>query len=554
MRSPEPAPASGAPAGGPSAAPAADGPAHPHRPVGLFAAVLAVLIAIGGAYHFSGTAGQLASRYVRALAQRNLPFKAQTLTLQRAALRTTDVLPVYGTSELYCCAGSFNAGTFFNNAPTGFAVFNVGYPVTEDLFWAETFGALGHALRGKRVVVSDSPWFTSGIAPTAYAHTFSPEIALVFTFDSPLPEPLRAAVARRMLDFPATLRGMPLLSAGLSDLAHGGLRGRSAYLLLDPLGRLDAWLAQLRDAQQTILTIDHLAHPLPAKAVLRAVRQAESAAPAQPWWRRALTAAWRHLRALLGLPAAPAPSLFTLLNRGSSSPPPLNPVVPNRPRSINWNAELRTATAQVARATASNPFGVLPHQWQTCSDIAPVGGPWCRRALQLYRAGRTNHDAQVYPIPQGWVQGVKRCPCWTDLNLEFQVLDSVQADAMAWVQPFQGALADHTPYSAPARRVVYDRYLAIAKADGMPATTFQTHDTDPLFMDSFGHLSQRGWVYADRLLNLFWQGRLGEVRAEMARGGSVDLLFPRSLNCPHPAWCVGVSNVRPLPGELANLP
>jgi len=543
----------GSAGGEPRGSPPGAGPdaERPRRPVGLFAALLAVLLAVGWAYHFAASAEALAGRYVRVLAARNMPFKAQTLTLQRAAIREADILPIYGTSELYCCAGSYNAGTFFYNAPTGFAVFNVGYPVTEDLFWAETFGALGNALRGRRLVVSDSPWFTSagGIAPSAYAHTYSPEIALVFAFDSPLPAPLRAAVARRMLAFPATLAGQPLLTAGLRDLARGTWKGRAAYLLLDPVGRLSAWLAQLRDAKQTVQTIDGLAHPaprVPPAEIRRAVRQAESP-PAGAWWGRLLR--------VFGWRPRPAPSLYALLNRsGGAPPPPLHPAVPNHPRQIDWNAELRQATAQDAKATAGNPFGVLPHQWTTCSDITPVGGAQCRQALALYRSGRTNRDAQVYPVPQGWVHGVEVCTCWTDLNLEFQVLNAVQAKPLAWVQPLQGYLADYTPYSAPARRVVYDRYLAIAKADGIPATTFQTHDTDPLFIDSFGHLSQRGWVYADRLLDLFWHGRLGEVRAEMSRGGSVDRLFPAALNCPKAAWCAGVAGVRRIPGELADLP
>ena len=525
-------------------------PAAPPRPVGLFAALLALLLAVGAAYGYTALANRQADRYVRALAARSLPFKAQTLTLQRAALRQTGVLSIYGTSELYCCAANYNAGYFFNTKPTGFVVFDVGYPVTEDLFWAQTFGALGHALRGKRLVVSDSPWFFSpgGIAPAAYAHTFSPEIAQVFAWDAPEPLALRAAVARRMLDYPATLQSMPLLRAGLRALASGTWRGDLTYRLLDPLGRLSAWAAELRDAAKTIHTLDQMVHPRPAvppRLLRQAIRLATTGART-PWWRR-----------LLGLGPARGgpPALWQLLNRSTSpTPPRLRAFVPTRPRTIDWNSTLRQATRRAAALSASNPFGVLAHQWKTCSDITPVGRPWCERALALYRHGRTNHAAQIYPLPLGWVQGVKACRCWTDLTLELETLRTMHASPLVWLQPIQGALADHTPYSAAARRVVYDRFRAIAHAEGIPATTFQTHDTDPLFINSFGHLSPRGWVYADRLLNRFWHGRLGTLRAELARGGSVDRLFPAALNCPHPQWCQGVDNVRAIPGELSGLP
>ena len=512
-------------------------PQPSRRPVGLYAALLAVALTVGWLFGYAATAQQLARHYVRALGPMSLPFKAQTLTLQRAALATRGVLPIYGTSELYCCGQPYNAGTFYRTAPTGFSVFNVGYPVTEDLFWAQTFGALGSALRGKRIVVSDSPWFlgAQGIPAPAYAHTFSPEIATVFTFDAPVPYALRAAVARRMLDFPTTLQALPLDRVALRNLARGGLAGRAAYLLMDPAGRLLAWTAQLQDAWRTVQTIDHFAHP--AAAARRALHQAQVGR--EPWWR------W-----VLHLPL-PASQLQRKLVR---TPAPLQSQVPTLPRAVDWTATLRQATAQAKRASPTNPFGVLTVQWRHCNDISPVYGPWCTRALALYRSGRSNHFGNVLPLPPGWVHGVVVCRCWTDLNLEFMTLRAVRARPFAWLQPLQGALADYTPWSARARRVVYDRYLAIARADGIPATTFQTHDTDPMFMDSFGHLSQRGWVYADRLLTLFWHGQLGLIRQRLARGGSVGGLFPPALNCPKPAWCRGVADVQPIPGSLAQLP
>lgn len=502
--------------------------AAPPRPVGLLAALLALALVVGWLMHYQAAAVVIASRYVRALGPSSLQLKAQTLTLQRAALRTADVLPIYGTSELYCCAGANNAATFYHTAPTGFTVFNVGYPLTEDLFWAETFGALGNDLRGHKVVVSDSPWFLSagGISTPAYAHTYAPEIADVFTFDAPVPLALRSGVARRMLAFPTTLKGQSVLQAGLRDLAAGTWRGDAAYVLLDPVGRLLAWTQELNDARLTIQTLDDMARP------------PVTTQPA-PWWRQELD----RLHLALQPPVPPG-------KRAT-----LSAKVPVQPRMLDWNALLARATVQAEAAAASNPFGVAPaSKWTSCSDIQPVGGPQCKQALQLYRRGVSNYFGTVYPVPTAWVQGVEQCLCWTDLNLEFEVLRSVGAQPLAWMQPIQGYLSDYTPYSAAARRVVYDRYQAIAAADGIPATTFETHDGDPMFINSFGHMSQRGWIYADRLLNLFWHGRLGLVQARMAEGGSVGQLFPASLNCPQRVWCRGVDLVPPLRGELDLLP
>lgn len=252
------------------------------------------------------------------------------------------------------------------------------------------------------------------------------------------------------------------------------------------------------------------------------------------------------------MPTPPTP-LWELLNQSQTQPQPLNADVPNRPRQIDWPVELTHARAGGAD-DRRQPVRSHTKQWKACTDVSPVAGSWCQKALQLSKQGRSNHDGRIYPIPKTWVQGVEVCRCWTDLDLEFEVLRAVQAQPLAWVQPIQGALADYTPSSAPARRVLYDRYLAIAAGEGIPATTFQTHDTDPLFTNSFGHLSPRGWLYADRLLDPCWHGQLDLVASDMAQGGSVDGLFPPSLNCLKPAWCAGVSDVSALPGGLSGLP
>jgi poly-D-alanine transfer protein DltD len=468
------------------AAPAAPVQAAPApargRPVGLLAGLLAMAIAVAGLQGYAARARRLASAYTHALAPLNLPFKAQTLTLQRAALAQSDLLPLYGTSELYCCGLPYNAPAFFAPEPTGFAVFAVGYPVTGDLFFAETFGALGNALRGHRLVVSDSPWFTAheGVPPVDYDHTFSPEIAAVFTFDSPLPYALRSAVARQMVQYPETLRDGTVLRMGVTDLALGGLPGhlrdRAAYLLLDPLGRLLAWLAQLQDARATVAF----------------VRQQQ-------------------------------PAL---------QPAPYGP----QPPALDWAALLRRADALAAQASAGDPFGVITSDWNRCTDVVPAGQ--CRQALALYTAGRSNRNDAVYAYPAQWARATETAAEWTNLSLELQVLHALGAQPLAWMQPLQGAYSDYTDISLPARRIVYDRYMIVTAAAGVPAATFAPHDADPLFVNTFGHFSPRGWIYADRLLDLYWHGQLA-VPAGTDAAAAVDPLFPPDLDCPTALACAG---------------
>src|SRR5437773_2352917 len=223
-------------------------------PDGIVAAVLACAIA--------GTAGRSMRAYVRHLADRHLalvttgdmPFKYQTLTRQRAAPASGHVLPIYGSSELFCCGRPFRPTQVFASRPTGFDVLALGRAGTGDLFFAQTFAALGHDLRDKRVVVSDSPswfWNRNGPPPAQAGSNVLPEVAYAFVFNALISLPVREIGARRMLAYPETLRDDPFLRRAVEDLAHPTRINLAGYAALAPLGRVAAWALEVRDAART---------------------------------------------------------------------------------------------------------------------------------------------------------------------------------------------------------------------------------------------------------------------------------------------------------------
>ena len=430
--------------------------------VGIAAAAIAIALAVGCLCRYQMRAQGLADSWAHDLAPVDLRVKTQTLTMQRAGFRQADLLPIYGTSELYCCGLPFNGPDFFWHEPTGFELYAVGEPVTGDLYFAQAFAALGGAIRGKKVVISDSPWFLNpgGIAPAPYDHTFSPEVALVFTYDAPISLPVREAIARRMLTYPETLQGRPLLSLGVRLLGHGTFRALAAYELLDPLGRLDAWIAQLYDARQTISALDTVQ---------------------QKGWRAQ---------------------------------------VARQPHAVDWPAELALADRVTRSRADNNPFGVDNAVWTKCTDLEPTRQ--CASALAVYRAGRTNHGGAVYPYPAAWVRSSDTSAEWTDLALELQVLHELGAQPFAYMVPLHGTYADFTSLDAAARQTMYDHYAAVTADAGVPSTEFAAHDDDPYFVGSYGHFSPRGWVYADLTLDLFWHGRLGQIQQQLAAGGTVE--------------------------------
>jgi poly-D-alanine transfer protein DltD len=423
------------------------------RPVGILAALLAVAIAVGVARSGQVYALRLAGRYVQAVAGHPSPVKSATLTMQRAAFASGHMLPVYGSSELYCCGNPYRATQLFASEPTGFGAFALGRAGTGDLFFMETFGALGHVLDGRKVVISSSPtWFDDreGIGGALYAGTFSPEIAYMFLFDAPISLRLLEAGARRMLAYSGTLGEHPLLRMAVRELADPTPLHLAAYFALVPLGQLKAWVEQLRDAAQT-----------------------------------------RHF--ILGHPR-------------------LRPNQAPQPRSLDWVALAARATRIAERRDTSNPFGFPNWTYRHLLHRGDIGS-----ALALYRSGASNRDGQLYPAPSAWEASMSDSAEWTDLRLGLAVLRELGAQPLVWTIPMPGFYDDYTALSAPARQAYYEQWERVVEQAGVPWLDFGAADEDRYFLSSiFPHLSPRGWIFADRAIDMFWHGQpIDEIRGAL---------------------------------------
>jgi len=234
---------------------------EPRHPVGILAAVIALALTIAGAFAIQSYALTTAQRYLQAIAGQAAAVKWEGLTFQRAAYASGTTLPIYGSSELYCCGPPALPAQLFASAPSGFRVFPLGRAGTGDLFFMQTFAALGGDLRGKKLVISDSPgWFfgLQGMGDEPYAGNFSPEIAEAFAFDSPISMPLKQAGARRMLAHKGTLSDQALLRLAIEGLADPTPAHLAQYYALYPAGRVFSFVHQVQDAADTLAYIrDH---------------------------------------------------------------------------------------------------------------------------------------------------------------------------------------------------------------------------------------------------------------------------------------------------------
>jgi D-alanine transfer protein len=99
-------------------------------------------------------------------------------------------------------------------------------------------------------------------------------------------------------------------------------------------------------------------------------------------------------------------------------------------------------------------------------------------------------------------------PGWTDLELLLRTLASVHARPLLLSMPFDGQSYDETGISRSARDNYYRRLHALAQQYHFALVEFKGHDEDPAFLYLHrSHLTAKGWVYYDRVLDDFYHGR-----------------------------------------------
>jgi D-alanine transfer protein len=224
----------------------------PHLSSALIAGALTIAILCGGRL----LATQLERKTVHRIAPRDFFIKNQGLAFERAAARRTDILLLYGSSELTDPIPN-RASDFFSSAPTGFQVCPVGKAGTTSLTILQKLGALGSDLCGRKVAISlsASSFLTPNLRPEFYAGNFSLPAASGILFGDGIDLNLKAAIAKRMLQFPDTLAEDGLLQLAARCLASGRPVDRIVLMAIWPLGKLQNIMLDLQDHFEALVYI-----------------------------------------------------------------------------------------------------------------------------------------------------------------------------------------------------------------------------------------------------------------------------------------------------------
>jgi D-alanine transfer protein len=235
-------------------------PGRPHLFSALIACVVVIAILFGGKI----LAIQLERKTVHSVAPRDFFFKNQGLAFERAAAHRPDILLLYGSSELTDPIPN-RASDFFSSAPTGFQVCPVGKAGTTALIILQKLAALGPELRGRKIAISlsASSFLAPAVRPEFYAGNFSLPAANGTLFGNAIDGNLKAAIAKRMLQFPDTLQEDGLLQLAARCFASGRPVDRIILMAIWPMGKLQNLILDLQDHFEALIYILWGGKPVP---------------------------------------------------------------------------------------------------------------------------------------------------------------------------------------------------------------------------------------------------------------------------------------------------
>jgi|SoiMethySBSTD1v2_1073268.scaffolds.fasta_scaffold20346_8 D-alanine transfer protein len=233
-------------------------PETPGRLVHLRAALIAVPLFLSALYLVSWLAERAVDRHIYALASDRYTQKELGLVVQQRALRRSDILPLYGSSEIDRLS-ALHARELFADGPTGFSVLAVagaGTPILETL---QSIGALAREYRGRKVVLSLSPPMfllpTGDMLLRRHLGNFSPIQALRTVMSPELSVGFKRMVAQRLVQYPEALNRNTVLDAITHVVSSDRPAMRLLYYVLWPVG----WIQQrLLSEQDKILVLGHV--------------------------------------------------------------------------------------------------------------------------------------------------------------------------------------------------------------------------------------------------------------------------------------------------------
>ena len=139
--------------------------------------------------------------------------------------------------------------------------------------------------------------------------------------------------------------------------------------------------------------------------------------------------------------------------------------------------------------------------------IAGVSGTWSTDADNLTKTSTLNEEKALNP-DVAFQNDMNAAAGWVDFELLLRALAKVHARPLLLSMPIAGDFYDERGISRSARENYYAKLRALVQRYHFPLVEFKAHDEDPAFLYLHkSHLTAKGWIYYDRALDDFFQGR-----------------------------------------------
>jgi D-alanine transfer protein len=219
----------------------------------IAAAAIAIGLLAGALVSFGLYGHWLENQRIHGIAPKLFDLKNQGTELQAAAFQQSDLLVIYGSSELEG-PDPYHASTVFQNYPTGFTIFPIGRGETTSLIMLQDLAAIGSDLHGKKVAISVSPpwFFLHDRTPDFYGSNASPLHLSALIFSTQLSYHTKQLAVRQLMQSPDIFSSDPVVEFAAQRLTEDGLLSRAEYLAVLPFGKIHtAWL-NLQDMWATV--------------------------------------------------------------------------------------------------------------------------------------------------------------------------------------------------------------------------------------------------------------------------------------------------------------
>lgn len=366
----------------------------------------------------------------------------QGTILQKKAFENSQILPLYGSSEMSMIYDYHPAKVF--TPETGVTPFLIGKGGTQTLIHVLNLAAIGENIQGKKLAIFLTPqWYgAGGIAQSTFEGNFSALQAYEVLRNPKLSSKLKQEVAHRLLQFPKAYQDFPYLQKVLALQEKSGWNKQLVRMFYAFPAQVEYASLAFQDAEKTERNVKKL----PQQTVAKYSRYSSN----------------------LQIASSQAKG-----GRGSSVVSTVRP---------KWDKLQVEAITQGKEATGNNPFGMDNTFYTT--NILP----------KLQERKDSDKNAKYSSSPE-----------YEDLKLLMRVLKEEGAKPLFVILPMNGRWADYTGISGAEREVCYKRLAEMIRTEGFALADFSSHENEDYYLRDPWHLAWKGWLDVDEVLDQFYR-------------------------------------------------